>query len=386
MAKRKKGKSDFNLLYLFLFFIFILFLIFSNFNRIVELFNGSKSDVNQVKVKTIPDNNSILDAIVHTKELLGISENNFRNRVGSDAIYISMGIDKDEMDLNYANMILTGQIELNNGKIHTGKEIYSGSRQRLEVIDPVDSQKYYITLYYNNSNKKNKAIELAIVVDDFGIHNNELLDRFCELNKNLTFSILPNQRYSNLVMRAASKTGHETMIHIPMEPISYPKNNPGPNAIYVHLSKKEIRKRMKRFIKQFPFCVGANNHMGSLATTDEDVMKTVLNVLKEHELYFVDSRTSRTTIAGKVAKEMMLPSITSSLFLDTPDLSNATLENKISQLKYLSQSQNKILVITHFATWERYKYLKKFIERIEKLNFKIVPVSTLLKRDIPDIL
>ncbi len=73
------------------------------------------------------------------------------------------------------------------------------------------------------------------------IRNNKLLDDFCSLNSNVTFAILPDQRYSKLVMNKAAETGHETIIHIPMEPVSYPKDNPGANAIYVHLTEKEIQ-------------------------------------------------------------------------------------------------------------------------------------------------
>ncbi len=43
---------------------------------------------------------------------------------------------------------------------------------------------------------------------------------------------------------------------------------------------------MTRFIEQLPYCEGANNHMGSLATTDEEVMNFVMAILKNTINFF----------------------------------------------------------------------------------------------------
>lgn len=319
---------------------------------------------------------------MHSKRLMGVSDKDFKHYVGEDAIYIKLGIDKRDMDLNYANMILSGQIELENGEMISGEEKDNGKQQVVKIRDNDDQQIYQVTLYYKkNTIQKNPKTQLAIVVDDFGIHNNTLLDKFCTLNKNITFAILPDQRYSELVMNKATQSGHETLIHIPMEPISYPQNNPGSNAIFVHLNEREIKKRVEKFIKQFPLCIGANNHMGSLATTDENVMRTVLSVLKDHGLFFIDSRTSTSSIAYDLAKEMIIPTFESSLFLDTPDISMKTMNSKIKILKSMAKTHDKILVITHCATQERYDYLKLFVEKISQQNFELIPVSEIFNKN-----
>lgn len=392
MAKRKikkrKKKTKFlkkGRFYAFLGIALFCLIIFFNLNKLILLF--SNSGQSKIAVQEMVSQKSVLDAITHSKRLLGVPDKNFNTVIGDKAIHLSIGIDRAEMDLNYANMIITGQVELVNGFVSSGRENQTGSKQIMEIHDRDDLQKYVIVLHYvNYQEEENNKTKLAIVVDDFGIHNDEILDLFCALDSNITFSILPDQRFSQDVMKKALESGHETMIHIPMEPVSFPRNNPGSNAIYVHLSKREIRKRMEKFIKQFPECVGANNHMGSLATTDEAVMKTVLDVLKKHDLYFVDSRTSNSSIAYDVARQMMVPAFKSNLFLDTPDISMKTMKIKIAQIQELAKHRDKILVITHCATRERYEYLKEFINRIEKLDFELVPVSRLFEKNIPEIL
>lgn len=390
MGKRKSVKQytiDKNYLYVLLFIGFMLILILFNYDKINNLLKNPQLQKEKVSVKQKQEEISVLDAIVHAKLLLGVPEKNYKNHIGDDAIYISIRIDSSEMDLNYANIIITGRVELIGGKILSGKEKNNGNKQVLELEDPRDSQKYFVSLYYSKSHIETKTrTKLAIVVDDFGIRNNKLLDDFCSLNSNVTFAILPDQKFSKHVMNKAAETGHETMIHIPMEPVSYPRDNPGANAIYVHLSEKEIKRRMEGYVKQFPLCVGANNHMGSFATTDESVMRIVLQVLKDHDLYFVDSRTSQSSIAYDTAKKMLIPTCENQFFLDTPSITNKTLAIKLRQLKYLAKDRDKILVITHCATQDRYDFLKEFIKEIEKLNVELVPVSELFKSKLPEII
>jgi len=384
-AKKKKHLNR-NHLYWFLLAMAVLLILYFNIDKVLNLSKGIGNS--RVKVNQLVQDKTVLDALTHTKILLGVSNINFKHRLSEEAIYVSLGIDKAEMDLNYANMILSGQIEMANGKVLAGKELQNGNKQILEIVDNDDKQSYEVTLYYakDHISTKSKKTKLAIVVDDFGIHNDQLLEKFCSLDKNVTFAILPDQKYSEHVMYRASETGHESMIHIPMEPVSYPRNNPGTNAIYVHQSRQEINKKLKRFIKQLPLCVGANNHMGSLVTTDENVMEIILDVIRDNNLYFVDSRTSNSSIAYNVAKRMMIPTFKSSIFLDTPDVSRKTMNIKLDQLKTMKKSRDKILVITHCATQERYDYLKEFIKRVKKMGFEIVPVSKLFEKNLPEIL
>jgi len=59
-----------------------------------------------------------------------------------------------------------------------------------------------------------------------------------------------------------------------------------------------------------------NNHMGSLATADAEVMGMVMKSLKEKGLFFVDSFTSPRSVAYEVAKVQGLPAACRSVFLD----------------------------------------------------------------------
>ena len=60
---------------------------------------------------------------------------------------------------------------------------------------------------------------------------------------------------------------------------------------------------------------GVNNHMGSRATSDRRVMTSVLTALPKG-FYFIDSRTSGTSIGAEVARSMHIKTASRSVFLD----------------------------------------------------------------------
>ncbi len=384
--KKRRPQNTGKHIYIFLGAILILFLIYFIFaSHVKRSLNNKIPGSITTKLKLEPQEN-VHSGILAAIELLGVPEKKFRVKEEDNLITFRIGIDEDTMDLNFANSIISGQVELSGGKILSGKESVTGLNHYLQYSESQNEKIYEVILYYTNHANKSPLIKLAIVLDDFGYFKGELLEDFCSLDPNITFAILPHLDHSRTVMNLADRSGHETIIHMPMEPLNYPKINPGPKAIYVHDSPNNIKKRVEGYIKNLPLCVGANNHMGSLATADNDVMEAVLSVLKKNGLYFVDSRTSQSSIAYKLAQDMMIPTFENTMYLDTPKISDEVLQIKIDRLKKLIKTRDKILIISHCTSRELYVFLTDFLERISELDVELVPVSELFKSDLPDIL
>jgi polysaccharide deacetylase 2 family uncharacterized protein YibQ len=384
--KSKQRKKENKKRYLIVFLIAILLLLIVYFistekESLVDL----QSDLKKVEVVDMDTKRTVAESIGEAVKAFQIPEKAFRFWKGEDAIYYYIGFDKSAVELSYANMLFTNYIERDGGILLKGEEINNDYRQVITFQEPSDKQIYMIRLYYTNHGiYQEKKKRLAIVVDDFGYFGGSLLNDFIALDKNLTFAILPHLSYSEEVMEKAVAAGIETIIHMPMEPITYPTNDPGPNAIYVHLSEREISKKMEKYISELHLCKGANNHMGSMATTDVNVMTAVLTELKKNGLYFVDSKTSPSSVAFDTAQKMLIPSKENDLFLDTPDMSDSTLNQKIKTIKTLMKKQDSILVITHCTNKKNYEYLKKFLEKIRYLDLEIVSVSELFEYFLPE--
>ncbi len=156
---------------------------------------------------------------------------------------------------------------------------------------------------------------IAIVLDDLG-RDLESARRLVALEIPVTFAVMPNTERSREVATLAHRAGREVMIHIPMEPRSYPKADPGENALFTRLSSPQIRSLFMGYLDRVPFAVGGNNHMGSRFTENVSGMTTVLQVMSEQGLYFVDSRTTSQSVARKSAAAVGVPFATRDIFLD----------------------------------------------------------------------
>jgi polysaccharide deacetylase 2 family uncharacterized protein YibQ len=157
--------------------------------------------------------------------------------------------------------------------------------------------------------------KVAIIVDDLG-RSLAVARQLIDLDLSLSLSILPNEPFATEVALLASRSGQEVMIHIPMEPQSYPKTNPGADALLLGQSEQEIHRRLVKMIKKVPYASGANNHMGSRYTEYQAGMRTVIATMREYGLFFVDSRTTSNSVAKAEALRAGVPTSVRDVFLD----------------------------------------------------------------------
>ncbi|MDD3103048.1 MAG: divergent polysaccharide deacetylase family protein [Candidatus Cloacimonetes bacterium] len=319
-------------------------------------------------------------------EKLSVPAKAVRRRKSAEVIQYSVPIDRALMDLTYANMIFKGELERSGAVLHSGTD--NNTRQTLIFEQKGQEQKYQLTLYYDSSIYKSKINPktITIVVDDFGAISPGLLDDFLKLDTQVCFAIFPDQKYSVHTMQRAQIQGRESLIHVPMEPLGYPRIDPGDNAILVQHSEAQIRRTLTQFIKDMPACMGINNHMGSLATTDPDVMQVVMKTLKEHDKAFLDSRTSNVSVAYQTAQKSHIKAFCNDIFLDSPNINQSTMEAKLNRIIQLSKSQNHVIAITHCHSRDKLEYLQAFISRLKKAGFTLIPLSEVGEYEVPEIL
>ena len=296
----------------------------------------------------------------------------------------SIPVNPNKMDLTFANMIVKGEFETRGGKLISG--IVEDGGQVLTFNIGTDT--YQVKLYYKKpvSVLRKSPKYMAIVVDDFGAIGGELLQGFLNLPVEIDFAILPGLSYSEETMNRAYEQGRETLVHLPMEPLDYPLQNPGKDAILVQMDKSEVEKIVLKHLNSLPLCSGVNNHMGSLATTDKEIMSYVMEVLRKKGKFFLDSRTSAVSVAYQTAQKAHILAFRNDLFLDSPDITNATMESKIERVKQISQNRNYVIAITHCHSLDKLKYLQDFISRIQKEGFILKRLSDLKETEVPSII
>lgn len=217
--------------------------------------------------------------------------------------------------------------------------------------------------------------KVSIIIDDLGA-DLAVAEELSKLRQNVTFSIIPELKYSRETAELAKASGKEVMIHLPMEPEAHEGLVIEPKTILAAMSPTEIESTFNELVAGVPFAVGINNHMGSKVTPNRALMSEVLALTKLHGLFFIDSRTTPATQAYTIAREMGVPTNFRSVFLDDKKEVSYT-EYELDVLLKRMLKQGSAIAIGHpFPS--TVEALRRKLPELERRGVKIVFASELV--------
>ncbi len=217
--------------------------------------------------------------------------------------------------------------------------------------------------------------QVAIIIDDCG-YSEERCKLFLELPIPITLSILPMTPHGKQTQADALAAGKYVMLHLPMEPESATAN-PGNGAVTTEMTDDQIHAQVEADVDFLGGVAGANNHMGSKATSDPRVMHDVLDVLHERHMFFIDSETSEQTVGASVARELGVPTAQRNVFLDNKkDLTYVV--GQLKQAQEVAKKQGSAIAIGH-PNEATIQALAKTIPEMQAAGITFVPAASLVK-------
>ncbi|NMH73138.1 divergent polysaccharide deacetylase family protein [Bacillus sp. RO2] len=219
--------------------------------------------------------------------------------------------------------------------------------------------------------------KVAIVIDDFG-NNMRGTEEILHLPVPLTVAVMPFLSTTKQDAELAHQLGHEVILHLPMEPLKGKRSWLGPGAITSNLSNEEIYKRVNDAIDSVPYAVGINNHMGSKITADKRIMKIILGICKERNLYYLDSKTTKKSVVAELATELGVPFLENELFFDEVYTTNHIVK-QTNQLIKKTEVDDSIIAIGHVGIVgeKTASVLKQYIPKLQE-KAEIVTLSNIL--------
>jgi len=216
---------------------------------------------------------------------------------------------------------------------------------------------------------------IALIIDDIG-GSLSRARHFLQVNIPLTFSILPQLIYTDILAAEINHYGHEIMLHQPMEPID-PKIDPGPGALYIGDDTDKITRIIEENISGLPLATGINNHMGSKFTESHNEMTEALRIIKGSGLFFVDSRTTIHSQAYKIARTMHMRTAYRHIFLDNIPFEPAII-SQLRKLKQCALRYGSAIGIGHPFP-QTANALSFFAEELKNTEVSFVHISKVLK-------
>jgi uncharacterized protein len=218
---------------------------------------------------------------------------------------------------------------------------------------------------------------VSIVIDDLG-HNPREDRRAIALPAPVAVAILPHTDRSNALANEAHGAGKEVLLHLPMDPENDSHVHAGPGRIESHMSAREITAMFAYDLQTVPHAVGVNNHMGSRVTQNAASMKALMRAIRARgNLFFLDSLTSPSSVAARIAEETGVPTLRRDVFLDN-DRSAQAVSESLQQLERLLVTRGRAIAIGHPYP-ETLTALERWLPQARARGIRIVPLSVLLK-------
>lgn len=268
-------------------------------------------------------------------------------------------------------------------KVEIGIAVKAGSGKKQFVTDTV--------YFFHNSNlhgedKDVKKVQekpesrkysgrLAVIVDDCG-YDMSSVRTLLNTGLPLNFAVLPYKPYSSDVLEMIKSDGRVAMLHLPMEPVDRSAMSEGSSTICTDMSKDRILELTRKAINSLPGVSGVNNHQGSKATADSATMTTVLQELRNQDLFFVDSRTSSKSVARDKAVAMGVPTARNDIFLDNSSDVQA-IRKQIYKAMDIAEKNGSAIAICH-ARPNTAKAWSMYAEEIKNTGIELVPITDLL--------
>lgn len=220
---------------------------------------------------------------------------------------------------------------------------------------------------------------VAVILSGLGLSSAATEAAIQDLPGEVTLAFQPFADNIQQWIRLSRAAGHEVLLNLPMEPVDFPANDPGPRALFVTLSPDENQDRMRWALSRVSGYVGVVNHMGSRFTTSRESMQPILAELKARGLLFVDARSAARSVATVLASEMEVPRAINDRFLDNREVSRATVDARLAEVERIAKDAGVSIAIGQAfpVTLER---VRAWAATLEGKGIALVPISAVVDR------
>ncbi len=239
------------------------------------------------------------------------------------------------------------------------------------VIAEVHYGKYtcFKARFVNNAKPK-----IAVILDDWG-YSSKNFDYLAIIKQPFTMAVLPGLKYSLKAVKLGASWKKQVILHLPMQP---KRNMPVERlTIKTGMTSEQVKEILDINFESVPGVFGANNHEGSKATEDRQIMSAVMKEFALRGMFFIDSETSAASVAVEEAKKAGVLHASRDVFLDNEKYFDS-IEQQLNLLAAVAKRKGSAVGIGHDhpITLEA---LKRYMPEIESRGFEFVYAAEIIK-------
>ncbi|MEX2299219.1 MAG: divergent polysaccharide deacetylase family protein, partial [Dongiaceae bacterium] len=179
---------------------------------------------------------------------------------------------------------------------------------------------------------------IAIVFTSLGLSDAAGDAIILHMPPGVTLAFSPYSRKLTEWIARAREDGHEALIELPMEPLNYPDDDPGPLALLSTLPVQDNITRMDGILARADGVVGVAALMGSRFTTSSELMRPLLTALGERGYVYVDNNAAPFSVLPTLAGEIAVQIAINNHYIDR-EASRIAIDGRLQQIERIARSE-----------------------------------------------
>ena len=235
-------------------------------------------------------------------------------------------------------------------------------------------------LYGAGFDQSSRLPRVGLVLAGIGLNTAASEDAIRTLPGGITLAVSPYATDPDRLLAEARLSEHEYLLSIPMEPQSFPLNDPGDHALTTRASPEDNNHQLIWVLSRFAGYVGATGALGLTRgerfASVPDQMNPVLAALAQRGLLYVDPRPGAS---GR------LPSVWSrdvDVVIDEPD-DAASIDAKLATLSRLAHDKGSALGLAGAVRPVTVERITAWANELAANGLALAPVSALVEPPAP---
>jgi uncharacterized protein len=219
---------------------------------------------------------------------------------------------------------------------------------------------------------------IALVVGGLGVSGSATTRVLETLPGPVTLAFSPHSDLLSPWFDQARRQGHEVLLSVPMEPLGFPRDDPGPNALLNALNAEQNVQRLRWTLSRVSGYVGATTLSGSRFTATPEAMRPILGELRQRGLIFFDSRTSPRSVATVEATKLGLPRAVADSQIDRIP-SRSAIDAELRALENIARTDGVAVGLAnpYPVTLER---LGQWLPTLEAKGIVLAPITAVVNK------
>lgn len=228
-------------------------------------------------------------------------------------------------------------------------------------------------LYAAGFDRSSRRPRVGLLVAGIGLNTALSEQAIRSLPGAVTLAVSPYAEAPARLLGEARMAEHEYLLSLPMEPESFPLNDPGNHALTTRATPEENRKQLIWALSRFAGYVGVTGALGltrgeRFASVAED-FDPVLAALARRGLLYVDPRPGQPRLAEVWSRDV-------DLVIDVPD-DAASIDAKLAALSRIAEQKGSALGLAGAVRPVTVERIEAWANELPAQGLALAPVSAL---------